>query len=81
MYELFYGSSVGNVEASQAARLGWLRLLICDVFQKYIAAFGFSFNVLISSYYLIMPPLIGVIGVPVLLQKLLWLVMLRNMPE
>jgi hypothetical protein len=32
-------------------------------------------------YYLIMPPLIGVIGVPVLLQKLLWLVMLRNIPE
>ncbi len=31
--------------------------------------------------YFIMPPVIGVMGVPVGVQKLLWLVMLRNIPE
>jgi len=64
------GNEAECVEAGQAARLDWWGYE-CVTFGSTSATFWCSYNALKAWHYLIMPPLIGVIGVPVLLYKLL----------
>jgi hypothetical protein len=74
----------GQVEASQAARLGWMRLWFGEGFQDLDGIISDILPITCHSSYLIMPPLIGVVGVvvpPAVLQKYRLLVMLRNIPE